>query len=367
LLVEDSEDDALLLCRELEHNGYAVEMRRVWTAAEMERALGERRWDVICSDYHMPSFDTLKALAVRGRVAPDTPLLVVSGNIGETAAVALLKAGAADYIPKQNLSRLAPAIRREVHEAGERRARRRAEEERARLVTELAAALRVRDDFLSIASHELRTPLTALRLYLQSIDRLEEQGRRQRVHDKVAAAERQLGRLEALIADMVSVSLVRPGELRLEREEVDLSGLVELVAARFRREEAETPLTIRAPERLVGRWDKAHLEEVVRRLLSNAFKYGAAKPVEVRLAQDGGAAVLAVADHGIGISAGDQERIFDRFGRAVPVANYGGFGLGLWIARNIVEAHAGTLTVDSTPGEGSTFTVRLPLSPAQAS
>ena len=128
LSVEDSADDVELIARELTRNGLVPDVRQVQTSEEMERALRERLWDAICMDYQMPRFDALRALKVRGELAPDTPVIVVSGYIGETAAVALLKAGADDYIPKHNLARLAPALRRAMRDVSDRRVRREIEE-----------------------------------------------------------------------------------------------------------------------------------------------------------------------------------------------------------------------------------------------
>lgn len=115
---------------------------------------------------------------------------------------------------------------------------------------------------------------------------------------------------------------------------------------------------------IVGRWDRMRLEQVVMNLLSNAMKYGEGKPIRVVVEAAGDTAVLAVSDRGIGIAAKDQERIFDRFERAVSVDHYGGLGLGLFVAKQLVEAMGGTIGVDSKEGCGATFTVRLPLSGA---
>ena len=116
-----------------------------------------------------------------------------------------------------------------------------------------------------------------------------------------------------------------------------------------------------APGTLVGRWDTQRLEQVVINLLTNALKYGAGKPVHLRLAAEGERARLSVRDEGIGIAAEDQGRIFERFERAVSDRHFGGLGLGLYICRQIVDALGGTIAVRSTPGEGSTFEVVLPL------
>jgi signal transduction histidine kinase len=110
----------------------------------------------------------------------------------------------------------------------------------------------------------------------------------------------------------------------------------------------------------VGRWDSLRLEQVVTNLLTNALKYGAGRPIEVTVEGDDTHARLSVRDQGIGIAEEDAGRIFERFERAVSVQHYGGFGIGLWIVREIIQALGGTIEVRSTVGQGATFTVILP-------
>jgi signal transduction histidine kinase len=112
---------------------------------------------------------------------------------------------------------------------------------------------------------------------------------------------------------------------------------------------------------VIGRWDRLRIEQVVENLLSNALKYGGAQPISVIVERNGEEARLTVRDRGIGIDAADQQRIFDRFERAVASQRAGGFGLGLWITKQIVDAHGGSIRVESTPGSGSAFLVELPL------
>jgi signal transduction histidine kinase len=361
LSVEDSADDVELIARELARNGLMPEVRQVQTSEEMARALHEQHWDAICMDYQMPRFDALRALKVRGDLAPDTPVIIISGYIGETAAVALLKAGADDYIPKHNLARLAPALRRAMRDVGDRRARRQMEEERARLVKQLADALELRDEFLILASHELRTPLTALRLQVESAVRIS--GGHDALKKRLSAADQQIEQIARLIEDMITVSKLGSPE-PIRPEETDLGRLVDELARSFSVAERLDALTVDLPTGpTVALVDPMQMEDALRRILNNAAKYGGDQPIEVRLECGAPWIRISVTDHGIGIAAENHARIFERFGRAGPTRNYGGLGLGLWIARQIVEAHGGTVGVVSQLGEGATFTVSVPAPP----
>ena len=242
-----------------------------------------------------------------------------------------------------------------------------AERELARLYEEARQAVRMRDDFLSIASHELRTPLTSLQLQAQSlIRRLEKPEFRSTpawVSERAKGVQDLVTRLSTLIENLLDISRITAGRLVLDPEEVDLSELVGSVLGRHEEQltEAGCTVSLHAAGPVVGRWDRSRVDQVITNLLTNASKYGAGKPVEVTVTGDDSCARLAVRDHGIGIEPADRQRIFMRFERAVSAANYSGFGLGLWICLEIVKAMDGTIDVSGTPGEGSTFTVTLPL------
>jgi signal transduction histidine kinase len=130
------------------------------------------------------------------------------------------------------------------------------------------------------------------------------------------------------------------------------------------REEAarqQVLLNFDAAEHVIGVWDRSRLDQIVTNLVTNAIKYGPGKPVQVAVSRDVESAELRVRDHGIGIPAEQQERIFGKFERAASQRNYGGLGLGLWITRELVELMHGSVRVESTEGEGATFIVSLPL------
>ena len=240
--------------------------------------------------------------------------------------------------------------------------------DRKHMEGELRKAVRDRDDFLSIASHELRTPLTTLSLEIQSLKRgldkrtktAAKSGRLERSAD---VAEGQVNRLITLVEELLDVSRLASGRLRVEPTEFDLSDLVREVASRLKPaiDAAGCALSVEARARAVGSWDRMRVEQVVANLVSNALKYGPGHPVEMSVTRETECACLRVRDHGIGIAPEDQRRIFQRFERAVPLSHYSGFGLGLWIAREIVAAHGGSIDVDSELGSGATFIVRLPL------
>jgi signal transduction histidine kinase len=230
-------------------------------------------------------------------------------------------------------------------------------------VTTLSEALRARDAFLSMASHELKTPLTPLQLQVDQLLRARANGP-PTVAKAADAIRRQVLRLTVLVNTLLDVSRVNEGRLRMDPERLDLSALVREVVSGFAAESeaAGGRIRIEVPGPVWGRWDRLRLEQVVTNLVSNALKYGEGKPVSVRVENgEGGTVALVVADQGIGISSDEQRVIFERFERGQGARGYGGFGLGLWIAREIVMALGGTIEVESAAGHGATFRVRLPL------
>src|SRR6266542_4560726 len=244
--------------------------------------------------------------------------------------------------------------------------------ENARLYGEAQAAVAARDEFLSIASHELRTPLTALRLALENMRRVSSREAIERlprpyVERVLVTAERQGQRLEKLVTALLDVSRIQMGRLELDVEEVELGAVVQDAVGAIVDEATQSgsPIDVRG-EPVRGYWDRLRISQVVTNLLSNAVKYGSAKPVEVEFGLEGANAVLLVRDQGIGIDPADQPQIFERFERAVSSRNYGGLGLGLYIVKRIVEAHGGTIRVDSRPGAGASFRVELPQRPVVA-
>lgn len=237
--------------------------------------------------------------------------------------------------------------------------------ENAQLYRASEEALHLRDEFLAVASHELRTPLTPLRLQLQWLQRVFRRDHLDALSEHVTTSLRQVDRLTLLVEEMLDVARIKSGQLTVHREWVDLSEVVRKVVADYgvalRHAGCTLELNARAP--VVGLWDRGRIEQVAVALLSNAMKYGARRAIVVDVVAEGAGARLSVRDFGIGIAHADRERIFKQFERAVTVHHYGGLGLGLYIAYQIVVAHQGSIRVESEPGAGATFTVELPLAP----
>jgi PAS domain S-box-containing protein len=232
-----------------------------------------------------------------------------------------------------------------------------------RATASLEEAVRAHETFLSTAAHELRNPVNALQLQLVALLRATQQGGetvpREWARERVGQAVEAVRRLVRLVETLLDVSRIAAGRLELEPEPMDFAQAVHAGVNRFQDQLKEHQLTTRvAPT--PGTWDRLRVEQVVTNLLSNAIKYGEGLPIEILLEGDDRTVCLSVKDHGIGIEPEHQDRLFERFERAVTRPQYGGFGLGLWITRQIVHAMEGHIAVESRPGEGSTFRVTLP-------
>jgi PAS domain S-box-containing protein len=248
--------------------------------------------------------------------------------------------------------------------------RRATEETARRLVAETAArraaqeAVASRDEFLAVAGHELRTPLTALLFHADALTK----GAASLPPEAAARATklaRSARRIARLVDELLDATRISVGRLALEPEPVDLAEIAREVVLRNSEAAAlaGTALRLDAARPVRGAWDPARMEQTLEALVANALKYGRGRPVEVHVSTDGTTARASVRDLGIGIAPEDQARIFDRFERAASARHYGGLGLGLWIVRQLVEAHGGRIRVESRPGAGSTFTVELPQVP----
>jgi len=350
---------------------WPCDIRQVDTEHEFRRELNDFTPHIVLSDYSLPSYDGLTAYEYVRRFYKHMPFVIVTGAMGEEVAVETLRRGVTDYVLKQRLERLVPAVVRALSEAAERTRRERAEseirelnlklqhrleeverlkslaEERGEKLAQTAAqleeALKLQKTFLAESSHELRTPLTALLGYLRRAQR--ESGASQVLTDAIRVAEN----MTRLVNDLLQLSR---GELvqNIEPHFLNLTELLHQVGRDY-------GVKVDAPPMLDVIGDPVRLTQVFVNLVTNAVRVcGNAELVHIHAGQDTREVIVDVIDHGPGVPDDVKPRIFDKFYRGKEA---GSAGLGLTIAQQVVQAHRGSIAVLDTPGGGATFRVAL--------
>jgi signal transduction histidine kinase len=366
LVVEDSENDALLLLRELRRSGYEPAHQRVCTADGLNTALEQQPWDIVISDFVMPQFSGLEALKLIKRKGLDIPFIITSGKISDDTAVMSMKAGAADYIMKDNLTRLGPAIERELQETSIRKESQKASKtlkERDEELHVLKQIDRLKDEFIGLVSHELRTPLTVILGALSTVitegDRLSARETKQLVGDAYSEAEL----LSDILANLLELARAQANRLQINEEPVNIRETIDIVINRMKQQMLSHPVSIDCDDSITVNADRVRLQRIFHNLLDNAIKYSAPRTkIEVFAKQKDGEIIIGVKDKGIGISPEKQGMLFEPFSRLEPQnSNVTGTGLGLVVCRRLVEAHGGRMWVESQPGAGSTFLFTLPV------
>ena len=360
LLVDDLKGNLLALESLLKPEGAAI--YRAQSGEEALELLLEHDFALALVDVQMPGMNGYElAEYMRGtEKTRHIPIIfVTAGSRIQEGVFQGYEAGAVDFLFKP----LDPFIvRSKVRIFLEM------DQQRARLLQterELTRALAARDEFFSIASHELKTPITAINLQMQILNRLLQQldapeSTKERMDKAFGTFGRQISKLNGLVDSLLDVTRIKNGKLTLERREVDLGSLVREVLDRFSSAEKLCAIESELASEVKGNWDSQRLDQVAVNLVSNAIKYGGGSPVEVRVVKQGNQAVLTVKDGGPGISPERVPYIFDRFERAVENSSVQGLGLGLYIVKQIVQAHNGTVAVESVADRGTTFTVTLP-------
>ncbi len=239
--------------------------------------------------------------------------------------------------------------------------------EKKRLYQQAQSAVQSREDFLTIASHELRTPITLLHMNLQRLERTVRKTfpnqSSSEVLDSIKSSKEASMHLVSLVDSLLDISNVRSGNLNLHCKPFDLCDLIRQVVHGFKEfaDQHQTAFSVKLPDgELMGDWDRDRIEQVLYNLISNAIKYGDKREITIRAFEAGMDVCFSVQDQGLGIAPEMQLKVFDRFERAISYSNISGLGLGLYISRQIVEAHRGKISVESALHQGSCFTVILP-------
>lgn len=365
LLVEDSPDDAELVLLELRRGGYDVAFERVQTSRDLASALEQARWDIVLSDYSMPAFSGLEALNVVRTRGADVPFIIVSGTVGEDAAVGAMRAGAHDYVLKQSLVRLCPAIDRELREAESRAEQKKMQEQL--LISDRMASV---GTLAAGVAHEINNPLAAIvaNLELMSRDLTAIAGRLNLtevlhdVFDELSDSRESADRLRHIVRDLKIFSRATDEE---HRGAVNVESVLESSLRMAWNE-------IRHRARLVKDFgsvpaveaNEARLGQVFLNLIVNAaqaIREGDAEHNQIQVVtrvNAQGQVVAEVRDTGMGIPAENLTRIFDAFFTTKPVGV--GTGLGLSICHRIISGLGGELEVESEIGKGTVFRVVLP-------
>jgi len=376
LIIEDSEDDAWLVVRLLQKEGYDPAYERVETRDAMHEALERETWDVIICDYKMPRFNGLEALKLYKDKGLDIPFIIVSGAIGEETAVAAMISGAHDYVMKNNLSRLVPAVQRELREAESRRELKQAEKEKEKLEAQ-NRQLRKTESLGRMAGaivHHFNNLLQAIIGNIQLAMRIMP---RDSDPVKYMTAAMQAARDAEAITNQTITYL---GDTSDKLEPLDLCDLCRLLLPTL---QATIPKTVILETDLPSRGptitaNANQMQQVLTNLVTNAWEsvgdgqgvihlrvkmVSAAdiptihSPADWR-PQDSVYGCLEVTDSGCGIADKDIENLFDPFFSSKFI----GRGLGLAVVLGIAKAHHGAVAVQSDPGQGSTFRVFLPAS-----
>jgi two-component system cell cycle sensor histidine kinase/response regulator CckA len=371
LFVEDRDDDARLMLRELERSGYAVTSKRVDTENALRDTLGRETWDVVISDWSMPAFDALTALDICKHSESDIPFIIVSGTIGEEIAVDALRAGAKDFILKGKLARLTTAVGRELREREGRVARKRAEEalrnteEQLRQAQKMEAVGRLAGG----VAHDFNNLLSVILSYASLVLSDEE------INEETREAVTEMQKAGVRAADLTRQLLAFSRHQVVTTQILDVNSVLvgmDKMLKRILGEDVEL-VTLTAPRLAKIRADRGRIEQVVMNLVVNArdaMPHGGNLTVATHDAtlDDAGASpvvakagpyvVLSVRDNGVGMDEATKARIFEPFFTTKPLGK--GTGLGLSTVFGIVQQCGGTIRVVSERGAGATFEVYLP-------
>ncbi|HEY9517550.1 MAG TPA: hybrid sensor histidine kinase/response regulator [Gemmatimonadaceae bacterium] len=373
LVVDDDQYDRLAVRRYLKECGAAVAVDEAVTHVATIERLRQATYDCVLLDYYIPGVDGLALLHEIHDTAPDIPIVIFTGRGDEEIAVELMKAGAVDYLPKASLTaeRLASSLRHAMESSRSAAEQQRAREERERLLAlereardEAERAIRARDEMLGIVAHDLRNPVNTIVMATSTMLELplDEESRSR----TLGIIQRSALTMDKLIRDLLDVTRIESGSFAIKRGKIHIGALLDETREQFAPQALANEVTLTcdiAPGLPPAIGDRDRLTQVLSNIIGNALKFTPARGhVELRAHPSEGFVRISVEDSGPGINTDHLPRIFDRFWQADRTSN-SGTGLGMTIAKGIVEAHGGRIWVESVVGRGATFHFTVPAVP----
>jgi signal transduction histidine kinase len=364
LLVEDNSADVELELFTLRKDGFDASGDVAQTAEEFTAQIRTNHYDLILADYNLPQWKGTETLDILSRENLDIPLIIVTGYLGEEKAVDYIKQGATDCVLKDHLARLPVSVRRALEEKRLRDQRRKAEQDLAQKVVELARSNAELEQFAYVASHDLQEPLRMIANYTQLLaeryrGKLDEQADKY-IDYSVGGAMR----MQALIQDLLKLS--RVGRHEIERRMTDCRAIVEQAMKNLQAAIQESGAVVNWNSLPMLTVDGSQVTQVFQNLIANAIKFhGPEAPViQIDAEMKDNDWAITVSDNGIGIPAENWQDIFVIFRRLHTRIEYSGNGIGLSICKKIIERHGGKIWIEAQAKPGSCFKFTLPTEPA---
>jgi hypothetical protein len=379
LHLEDSPSDSDLAKEYLETDGISCELRRVETRRQFEEALKAGDVDLILADFQLPAFDGVTAFLLARQLSPDVPFIMLTGKLGEEYAIDTLELGVTDYVLKQRLSRLAPAVLRALEQQRERAQRREAQEQLRRhqeqleeLVRQRTAQLEERNGqlavanrdlemFIASASHDLRSPLVVIGGFARNLEKTLAGRIEPAAVEMLQTVVRAAARMERLLDDLLV--FFRSSKAVLNRTAFDIEAVVRDAFEGLRPLVGERRVLLEVGALPEAFGDPAMVRQVLVNLLSNAIKYTEPRDparIDVSGWEEAGVTGYCVQDNGIGFDMGQRDRLFELFQRLHDSREFAGSGIGIAMVKRVVEKHGGKVWADSVEHRGARFCFTLP-------
>jgi len=355
LVLEHEPDDIELLHYELKKGGLHYAITVVQERIKYEQALRDLKADIVLSDYVLPDFDGATAFYMKKEIAPDTPFIIVSGTIGEENAVELIKAGVTDYVLKDKLFTVVTKLNRALKESREHREKKEQEKRLESYARELERSNKELEEFAYITSHDLQEPLRMVGSFLQLLQKKYKDKLDKEANEYIYYAVDGAVRMKRLISDLLNYSRTNKEWLI---ELVDISEIIQEALKNLRTSINECGARVDFEYMPVLRVDAAQMLQLFQNLIGNAIKFrkeGVQPVIKINAVKKDPEWLFSVEDNGIGIDQQYSDKVFVIFKKLHNKAKFEGTGIGLSIAKKIVERHGGRIWFESEPGKGTTF------------